>query len=215
MLKISQGDRCCLILEKDGELTIEEDFSNDQSRIKHFEKIFLEKSNAIAKSIVRYVARTIETVSINSKENLGIFASDAYITEQKIKSIACIPILLKGVPAGVLYLENSFQENAFTGEILETLRLLTSQLINAKKAQEYLEMPIGEKSIEGLLPGETLTARESDVLQLIASGMSNKEIAEKLGIKANTVKGYIKNVYGKLGANRRVQVAAKARKLGL
>jgi DNA-binding CsgD family transcriptional regulator len=62
---------------------------------------------------------------------------------------------------------------------------------------------------------EPLTAREAEALQLIAGGMSNREIADRLGLTANTVKGYIKNIYGKLGANRRVQVAARSKELGL
>jgi ATP/maltotriose-dependent transcriptional regulator MalT len=45
--------------------------------------------------------------------------------------------------------------------------------------------------------------------------MSNREIADRLVLTANTVKSHIKNIYGKLGANRRVQVAARAKELGL
>jgi ATP/maltotriose-dependent transcriptional regulator MalT len=45
--------------------------------------------------------------------------------------------------------------------------------------------------------------------------MSNKEIANKLEITLNTVKGYIKNIYDKLGVNRRVQVVNRAKQLKL
>ncbi|MGB4465734.1 MAG: response regulator transcription factor [Eubacteriales bacterium] len=62
---------------------------------------------------------------------------------------------------------------------------------------------------------EPLTERETEVLNLIAEGMSNKEIANKLEITLNTVKGYIKNIYDKLGVNRRVQVVNRAKQLKL
>jgi DNA-binding CsgD family transcriptional regulator len=38
---------------------------------------------------------------------------------------------------------------------------------------------------------------KAEVLQLIAAGMSNREIADRLGLTANTVKSHIKNIYGK------------------
>lgn len=145
-------------------------------------------------------------------ERLG---GGAYVTQSGAKSLACLPILFREIPAGVLYLENSLLEGVFTPERLELLKLLSAQLISAKKLQAYLEgEPEGKNSTAtGLI--EPLTARETEVLQLIAGGMSNPEIADRLGLTANTVKGYIKNIYGKLGANRRVQVVARARELGL
>ncbi|HHV99185.1 MAG TPA: response regulator transcription factor [Clostridiaceae bacterium] len=60
---------------------------------------------------------------------------------------------------------------------------------------------------------DPLTERETEVLNLIAEGMSNKEIADCLNITVNTVKGYIKNIYEKLGVSRRVQVVARAREM--
>lgn len=46
-------------------------------------------------------------------------------------------------------------------------------------------------------------------------GIVQQGIAERLVLSSNTVKGYVKNIYGKLGANRRVQVAARAKELKL
>jgi DNA-binding CsgD family transcriptional regulator len=60
---------------------------------------------------------------------------------------------------------------------------------------------------------DPLTIRETQVLNLLSEGMSNKEIAKKLDITINTVKGYIKNIYGKLEVNRRVQAIEKAKNL--
>jgi LuxR family maltose regulon positive regulatory protein len=62
---------------------------------------------------------------------------------------------------------------------------------------------------------EPLSARELEVLQLIAEGLSNREIAGRLFISLSTVKGHTANIYGKLGVNSRTQAVAKARALGI
>jgi LuxR family maltose regulon positive regulatory protein len=62
---------------------------------------------------------------------------------------------------------------------------------------------------------EPLTARELEVLRLIAAGLKNREIAERLVISVATVKRHITNLYGKLGVSRRTQAIARAQALGL
>jgi LuxR family maltose regulon positive regulatory protein len=62
---------------------------------------------------------------------------------------------------------------------------------------------------------EALTARELEVLQLIAAGDSNRTIAEKLFITVSAVKKHTANIYGKLNVNSRTQAVAHARQLGL
>jgi DNA-binding NarL/FixJ family response regulator len=62
---------------------------------------------------------------------------------------------------------------------------------------------------------EPLTERELDVLALIAEGDSNQEIARKLVVTLATVKTHVNHIFGKLGAESRVQVVAKARAAGL
>lgn len=62
---------------------------------------------------------------------------------------------------------------------------------------------------------EPLTEREIDVLKLIAEGMSNPEIAEKLVLSVGTVKTHVKHIYGKLNVDDRVKAASKARELKL
>jgi LuxR family transcriptional regulator, maltose regulon positive regulatory protein len=61
---------------------------------------------------------------------------------------------------------------------------------------------------------EPLSEREIEVLQLIAEGYANAEIAHKLYITTGTVKRHINNIYGKLGVGSRTQAVAKARALG-
>lgn len=62
---------------------------------------------------------------------------------------------------------------------------------------------------------EPLTDREREVLQLVAAGLSNKEIARRLDITLNTVKTHAKRLHAKLGVKSRTQASAKARELGL
>jgi DNA-binding NarL/FixJ family response regulator len=62
---------------------------------------------------------------------------------------------------------------------------------------------------------EPLTERELEVLALVAEGASNQEIARKLVVSLATVKTHINHIFGKLDAESRVQVVARARKLGL
>lgn len=63
--------------------------------------------------------------------------------------------------------------------------------------------------------GERLSERELDVLRLLAAGQSYKEIGQQLFLSLNTVQFHVKNVYGKLMVNKRVQAIEKARALAL
>lgn len=60
-----------------------------------------------------------------------------------------------------------------------------------------------------------LTARECEILALLASGESIKEMARTLGISPNTVKTHVARVYEKLEVQKRVQAIEKARSLAL
>lgn len=60
-----------------------------------------------------------------------------------------------------------------------------------------------------------LTGQEIRVLERLAAGRSNKEIARDLGLSPNTVKTHVTNLYGKLDVSRRTQAVGKARELAL
>jgi LuxR family maltose regulon positive regulatory protein len=84
--------------------------------------------------------------------------------------------------------------------------------------QKLLEGLGGPVAIEPIAPPqliEPLTTRELEVLQLIADGATNQEIANELVLAINTVKKHISNIYRKLGVDNRVQAVAQARHLDL
>lgn len=60
-----------------------------------------------------------------------------------------------------------------------------------------------------------LTPRECEILALLASGQSNKELARTLGVSPNTIKTHIARVYEKLEVERRIEAIEKARWLAL
>jgi DNA-binding NarL/FixJ family response regulator len=62
---------------------------------------------------------------------------------------------------------------------------------------------------------DRLTERELEVLRLVTAGLRNKEIAAQLGISENTAKFHLKNILGKLHAESRTEVAARAVREGL
>jgi DNA-binding CsgD family transcriptional regulator len=62
---------------------------------------------------------------------------------------------------------------------------------------------------------EALTPREHEVLSLVADGLRNRDIADRLGISEHTVKFHLAAVFGKLGATSRTDAVRRALRLGL
>ncbi len=65
---------------------------------------------------------------------------------------------------------------------------------------------------QGITP---LSAREIEILRLLAEGLSNQDLADRLFVSLSTVKWHTSNVYGKLGVKSRISAVSKARALGL
>ncbi|MBN1935035.1 MAG: hypothetical protein JW934_10240 [Anaerolineae bacterium] len=62
---------------------------------------------------------------------------------------------------------------------------------------------------------EPLSARELEILHLLAEGLTNREIAQQLHLSSNTVRVHTSHIYGKLGVNNRTQAVVRARALSL
>jgi DNA-binding NarL/FixJ family response regulator len=62
---------------------------------------------------------------------------------------------------------------------------------------------------------EPLTAREREVLRLLASGLTNKEIAQRLGVTDHTIKFHVNGIFGKLGAATRTEAVVEAARRGI
>ncbi|HEX5438907.1 MAG TPA: response regulator transcription factor [Gemmatimonadaceae bacterium] len=66
-----------------------------------------------------------------------------------------------------------------------------------------------------MAPAQALTARETEVLTMLAEGLGNKQIAARLGISEHTVKAHVAAIFGKLGASSRTEAATLGARLGL
>ena len=89
-------------------------------------------------------------------------------------------------------------------------------LIHKELAEQAMETKPTVSAVGGQLPQQltSLTRRELDILQLLAAGKSNQEIAEELVLTLNTVKKHVGNILSKLGVANRTQAVMLAKKLG-
>jgi len=92
-------------------------------------------------------------------------------------------------------------------ELLETIRAVHA---GQKRLSAEVAAEIAEHAADNVL-----TPREMDVLRSIAEGNSNKEIAGKLSLTEETVKGHVKNILAKLGVNDRTHAVTIGLKRGI
>jgi LuxR family maltose regulon positive regulatory protein len=127
-----------------------------------------------------------------------------------------------GLPGG--YLRIYLQEGVVVAEMLQSW--LKSPLAQSNHAdlkpimvkdlldQFGIDLPTNTSMANSNLI-EPLTEREQEVLQLLALGLSNKEMAQRMVVSEGTVKTHVHNLIGKLGAQSRTHVLARAKELEL
>ena len=93
------------------------------------------------------------------------------------------------------------------------LVLHPTQVPAQASANGFVSSPTLPPELEEL--AEALTPRESEVLQMLASGLGNKEIAAKLAISEHTVKFHVASILGKLGASSRTEAVSLGIRRGL
>ena len=84
-----------------------------------------------------------------------------------------------------------------------------------EEVRRFLAEPVRETGGRNLLPLDVLTPRERAVLEGIAEGLDNTEIAASLGMSAKTVRNHITRVFDKIGVEHRYQAIVRARDAGL
>ena len=89
------------------------------------------------------------------------------------------------------------------------------QAIRAASEKKKHVTALVAAALEAEARGPDLSSRELEVLELLARGMSNKQIAHELRVADDTAKNHIKNILRKLGAQDRTQAATEAIQRGI
>ncbi|MGN6214940.1 response regulator transcription factor [Parafilimonas sp.] len=138
-------------------------------------------------------------------------------------SLALLIVFLKLIEYKLIILNNSFQFYAGSIALLFTLLgiWLATKLIKPKTKIEIVEKKVFINQVQPFVINEDalakteISARELEVLKLMAKGFSNQEIANTLFVSVSTIKTHISNLFFKLEASRRTQAVEKAKNLGL
>ncbi len=100
-------------------------------------------------------------------------------------------------------------------EALGMLPDYTGKLLAILKAEEQKRAHTSSLPPPAQRMFEPLSPRELEVLHLMAAGLSNQEMCERLFLALSTVKGHNRTIFGKLAVQRRTEAVARARELGL
>ncbi|MCX7707816.1 MAG: response regulator transcription factor [Anaerolineae bacterium] len=123
---------------------------------------------------------------------------------------------LRAGAQGYLLKDVSIQELADAIRTVVGGGVLIQPSVARKVVAEFarLRPPVPRPTPATGLP-EPLSERELEVLRLLADGLTNREIADRLFLAEGTVKNYVTNILGKIGARDRTQAALRGRELGL
>ncbi|MCP4358290.1 MAG: response regulator transcription factor [Chloroflexi bacterium] len=135
---------------------------------------------------------------------LTTFDEDEYVFDGL--RAGAVGYLLKDVPSAKLY--EAIRTTASGQSFLQPS-------VAAKVVAEFARMGERPSSHPQSDLVESLSNRELEILQLVATGASNREIGNQLYIAEGTVKNHVTNILGKLGVRDRTQAAIKAKDMGL
>lgn len=208
--------------------------ADDQELIRESLSIVLDMDDEI--EVVGLAENGAEAVTLCEKISPNIILMDIHMPE--LDGIAATKIIKQRWPDTKVLILTTFQEvhhviDALTigaeGYLLKAIHpkdlLAGIKLIHkggtllpqdlAKLLVQQINNPEVSSSTTGNSQNYDLTEREVDVLECLAHGLSNKQIAERLFLSEGTVKNYISNIYHKLDVKDRIQAAFKAQKEGL
>lgn len=146
--------------------------------------------------------------------------ADAAVFAKLSRMIRTIILYALALAAGAFalqWLEYNYFVRAFSTEIYIALIAVGFAALGVWAGLRLARRPasVNFEKNAAALASLGITPREQQVLDLIAAGKSNKEIAQKLGVSPNTVKTQVASLYQKLEVQRRTQAVQKARELAL
>jgi predicted ATPase/class 3 adenylate cyclase len=160
-----------LILENKGKLLIEAQVSVHCDQVLVLQSIPIENSQKVSETIIKYVARTHETVILHRASDNNKFSQDPYIIQHKPKSLLALPLLNQNQLIGIIYLENNLTAGAFTPNRIEMLNLLSAQIaISIKNSQLYNNLNTLNLAYERFIPRQFINLLQKDSITEIELG---------------------------------------------
>lgn len=196
----------------------------DALRVCNRWKGFLESAGA-ARALVRWSVLTAGVLLASGQQRAAQRALRQAILAAAPSSYLR-SILDEGPHIGALLLDNPQLAN----DIPEPSKTFGAALISAFERELHREAlpakPLAAKVPtqhyreetrvdDQMLPGLTLSTREIEMLRMVAAGLMNREVAERLAMTEGSVKWYLYNLYKKLGVTRRTRAVHRARELGV
>ena len=165
-----------------------------------------------------------EAIALAASLNPHVIVMDAAMPGTS--GLAAIKVILKQRPAARILMLSMHSEETLVQQALSAgaCGYVLKNALDLDLAAAVKKVAAGEKVIDpaiarpAMLPGERgrrLTPRELEVLQLICNGLSNKEIAVKLEVSANTVAVHRANIMNALGVHKTAELVVYALQNGL
>lgn len=121
------AERAFLIVEQDGSKIIKASLDVSKNEVKVLQEIRYDQFDEISHAVVNYVARTGEPLVLEDARTKLPYSNEAYVVQQQLKSVACMPLKHAGLAFAYLYLENRLLPGAFTDERVEIIQVMASQ----------------------------------------------------------------------------------------
>jgi hypothetical protein len=153
LIENAGAEHGCLVLrdESDGRYYVEAQAHVERGSHVRAERVPYDRAELLCPSVVSYVLRTWEAVTLDDASKTGAFQSDPQVRLRHVRSVLCAPVMRQGEIVGALYVENNLSPYAFPRERLVALRVIASQAaISIFNAQLYerLERRVADRTEE-------------------------------------------------------------------
>jgi PAS domain S-box-containing protein len=146
------AERGLLVLPRGGDLSIHGEVNTSGSFVIVRLRGAPVSAAELPESVVRYAARTQESVILDDASARNPFSGDEYIRQQRARSVLCLPLVKQGALVALLYLENNLAANVFTSARIAVLQLLASEAaMSLDNSRLYRELQEREARIRRLV----------------------------------------------------------------
>jgi PAS domain S-box-containing protein len=164
------AQRGLLILRRGDELSIEAEANTSGSSVVVRLRETPVSAAELPESVVRYAARTQESVILDDASTRNPFSTDEYIRRQRARSVLCLPLVKQGTLLALLYLENDLAPNVFTPGRMAVLKVLASgAAMSLENSRLYRELQEREAKIRRLVDsniiGVVIATREGAIIE--------------------------------------------------